>query len=155
MAYTDNIKQLIASAIKTNHNEEITGQILQNILFSILDSSEELYKLIEAIQVGGVTVLQSFGDSETMSISQKVITIFKDDIYEKLSQETQARQNADITLTESIASINGQIETLQQEMQNAGKVDAVLVNGTNVVHDKVAYIDLPEAITVVGETLII
>lgn len=123
MSYTDNIKQLIASTIKTNDNQEITGQIMFEVLNAMLDATEQAYKLIESIEVGGIALLQELGDSEVMGISQKIIT-----------------QN---------------IQQLQNLISEAGKVNAVLVNGKNVVHDKIAYIDLPEAITVEGETLII
>lgn len=123
MNYTDEIKQLIESVVKTNNNQEITGQLLQNVLNRMVDATEQVYKLVESLEVGGVALLQNLGDSETMGISQKVITQF--------------------------------IQHLQTLISEAGKVDRVLVNGQDVVQDKTAYINLPEAITVEGETLII
>lgn len=123
MNYTDDVKQLIESTIKANNNQEITGPILQRVLDAMLNKSEELYLLVDSIQQGGIAVLQELGGSETMSISQKVITEF--------------------------------LTALQQQIAEAGKVDGVLVNGQNVVVNKIAYISIPDAISIEGETLII
>ena len=123
MNYTDDVKRLIESVIKANNNQEITGPILQRVLDAMLNKSEELYLLVDSIQQGGIAVLQELGESETMSISQKVITEF--------------------------------LTTLQQQIAEAGKVDGVLVNGQNVVVNKIAYISIPDAISIEGETLII
>lgn len=124
MNYTDQIKQLIISTIKTNNNEEITGQNLQEILISMLNIAEELYLLIESIEEAGVALLQSLGDSETMGISQKVITQY--------------------------------INSLQTQIDNAGKVDDVRVNGESIVDEnKIANLNLPKVISVDNEILVI
>ena len=109
-SHYSNLYDLIQSIVKPNNNQEITGQLLQNVLNQMIDASEELYQLAQSIQEGGIAVLQDLGESETMSISQKVITHF--------------------------------IRELQREIENAGEVNDVLVDGQSVVDEnKIAYID--------------
>lgn len=60
MAY-ENLKAAIKQAIKQNSNQEITGNLLQSTLLSIVDAL-------------GIEIAQEFGDTENNVISQKALT---------------------------------------------------------------------------------
>lgn len=98
MNYTDRIKQLIESVVKANDNQEITGQRLQDVLIAMLDATEETYKLVDSLEVGGVALLQTLGNSETMGISQKVLTEYITNIQEQISQEISNREQSETAL---------------------------------------------------------
>lgn len=122
MSYTDRIKQLIESVVKANDNQEITGQKLQNVLIAMLDATEETYKLIDSLEVGGVALLQTLGDSETMGISQKVLTEYITNIQEQISQEISNREQAISALKTELKSYTDaeqeRAEAAEQTLQN-------------------------------------
>lgn len=119
MSYTDRIKQLIESVVKANNNQEITGQKLQNVLIAMLDATEETYRLIDSLEVGGVALLQTLGDSETMGISQKVLTEYITKTQEQISQEISNREQAISALeTELKGYTDAEVEAAEQTVQN-------------------------------------
>ncbi len=60
MAYED-LKSAIKQAIKSNNNQEITGDLLQSTLLGIINTI-------------GIELSQELGDAENKVISQKVIS---------------------------------------------------------------------------------
>lgn len=122
MSYTDRIKQLIKSVVKANDNQEITGQRLQDVLIAMLDATEETYKLIDSLKVGGIALLQTLGDSETMGISQKVLTEYITNIQEQISQETSNREQAISALETELKSYTDaeqeRAEAVEQNLQD-------------------------------------
>lgn len=129
MVDLDDLKQAISKVVKTNYNKEITGAQLQDLLIYLVNqlygNDTELNQAIDSIEIGGVRLKSEFGQSQVYGLTQKFLT----EIIKQLQQ--------------SITTQGQDIEQLQQDIQDAGKVDDVKVNGHSVLDPQTKTADIP------------
>ena len=135
--YTDKLKQLVDSIVKSNNNQEITGQLLQKALNAMIDATEETYQLVDALKIGGIALLQQLGDSTTMGISQKVITEYLTSLQNQINAETQRAQAAEQDLHNYTDTTRAELQAetaraTEKENNLQAQIDAIVSKDATV-----------------------
>ena len=101
---------------------------VNNLDKTIEEKEEEIYKAMASISAGGIALKQSFGDSELVGISQKVITEKVDDLQDQINKLHPSTFGIKLTITPNIiyeeqdTNITIKVETLDEEIADNIKI---------------------------------
>lgn len=100
----DTLKAQVVSVIKTNNNKEITGQVLQDVLSSIIEAAKQDQESISdesSARQSGDSALQTSINNE-ITRAQAAESEIESDLQNEIDDESSARQSADAALQKQI-----------------------------------------------------
>lgn len=119
MAY-ENLKTAIKQAIKQNSNQEITGNLLQSTLLSMVDTIGTSVDAELTKKLNKENIVQESGDAEDKVMSQKVVSSKFNDLIDK-SKELEYKK-ADVS------QVNNSLYDLEKKIGNRFVIEGNVTN---------------------------
>jgi len=105
---------------------------LRDLEVSVDEKEAEIYKAIASIVAGGVALKQSFGDSEELGISQKVLTESRDNLQAQIDAIVSEKATVSLTVSPNILIVGERTFTLTASTNTTAE-SIVIKHGSELI----------------------